>query len=80
MLLKKSFEDVKLIAVHMNTLPLQTSLKDTISTQRSLESKLSSCQNTDSSREFKIRELEGRMRALEKENEMLRQKVAHYAG
>lgn len=70
---------MKLIAVRMNTLPLQASLKDTISVQRSLENKLSTSQNTDSSREFKIRELEGRMRALEKENEMLRQKVARYA-
>lgn len=79
MLSKKSFADVKLIAVRMNTLPLQASLKDTISVQRSLENKLSTSQNTDSSHEFKIRELEGRMRALEKENEMLRQKVARYA-
>lgn len=78
-MLVKSFEDVKLIAVLMNTLLLQASLKDTISAQRSLENKLSTCQNTDSGREFKIRELEGRMRALEKENEMLRQKVARYA-
>lgn len=54
---------------------LQLSLKETLSTQRSLESQLSSRQNTDSGREFKIKELEGRMRALEKENEMLRQKV-----
>lgn len=57
-------------------LPLQVSLKDTIAVQRSLESKLSTCQTSDSSRDFKIREAEGRLRALEKENEMLRQKVA----
>lgn len=57
-------------------LPLQVSLKDSIAVQRSLESKLSSCQTGDSSREFRIREVEGRLRALEKENEMLRQKVA----
>lgn len=57
-------------------LPLQVSLKDTIAVQRSLEGKLSTCQSSDSSRDFKIREVEGRLRALEKENEMLRQKVA----
>lgn len=35
-----------------------------------------SSRNNDSGREFKVKELEGRMRALEKENEMLRQKVS----
>lgn len=51
------------------------SLKESSATQRSLEGKLMSTRSTDSSREFKVKELEGRMRALEKENEMLRQKV-----
>lgn len=53
----------------------QVSLKETIAAQRSLEGELASSRSADSSREFKSKELEGRMRALEKENEMLRQKV-----
>lgn len=58
--------------------PLQVSLKETTATQRALESQLLSSKNNDSSRDFKIKEMEGRMRALEKENEMLRQKVTHH--
>lgn len=56
---------------------VQLSLKETSASQRSMESQLMSSRNTDSSREFKIKEMEGRMRAMEKENEMLRQKVSH---
>lgn len=51
------------------------SLKETIATQRTLESQLASSRSADSTRDFKTKELEGRLRALEKENEMLRQKV-----
>ncbi|XP_069572293.1 protein POF1B isoform X3 [Brachyistius frenatus] len=68
--------DELLEAVRENNRQLQLSLKETCSTQRSLESQLMSSRNTDSSREFKTKELEGRMRALEKENEMLRQKLS----
>ncbi|KAG7515426.1 hypothetical protein JOB18_007968 [Solea senegalensis] len=68
--------DSLLEAVRENNRQLQVSLKETSSTQRTLESKLMSSRNTDSNREFKIKEQEGRMRALEKENEMLRQKLA----
>lgn len=53
----------------------QVSLKETIAAQRSLEGELASIRSTNSNREFKSKEVEGRMRALEKENEMLRQKV-----
>uniref|UniRef100_A0A8D3ATJ9 POF1B actin binding protein n=1 Tax=Scophthalmus maximus TaxID=52904 RepID=A0A8D3ATJ9_SCOMX len=67
--------DSLLEAVRENNRQLQLSLKETSASQRSLESQLMSSRNTDSSREFKVKELEGRMRALEKENEMLRQKV-----
>ncbi|XP_019728622.1 protein POF1B-like isoform X1 [Hippocampus comes] len=52
----------------------QVSLKETTSSQRALESQLMSARNVDSSRDFRMRELEGRIRALEKENEILRQK------
>ncbi|XP_040908396.1 protein POF1B isoform X2 [Toxotes jaculatrix] len=68
--------DCLLEAVRENNRQLQLSLKEASTAQRSLESQLMSSRNTDSSREFKIKEVEGRMRALEKENEMLRQKLA----
>uniref|UniRef100_A0A672YQ68 POF1B actin binding protein n=2 Tax=Sphaeramia orbicularis TaxID=375764 RepID=A0A672YQ68_9TELE len=68
--------DSLLEAVRENNRQLQTSLKEASSAQRSLESQLMSSRSTDSNREFKLKELEGRMRAMEKENEMLRQKLA----
>ncbi|XP_028277146.1 protein POF1B isoform X1 [Parambassis ranga] len=68
--------DCLLEAVRENNRQLQLSLKEASTTQRSLESQLMSSRSTDSNREFKMKELEGRMRALEKENEMLRQKLA----
>lgn len=52
------------------------SLKESSSSQRTLETQLLSSHSTDSDREFRIRELEGSYRALEKENEMLKQKLA----
>ncbi|XP_061607037.1 protein POF1B [Phyllopteryx taeniolatus] len=66
--------DSLLEAVRENNRQLQVSLKETTASQRSLESQLMSARNTDSSRDFQMRELEGRIRALEKENAMLRQK------
>lgn len=71
--------DCLLEAVRENNRQLQTSLKETSAAQRSLESQLMASRNTDSSREFKVKELDGRLRALEKENEMLRQKLAGQA-
>ncbi|XP_041656493.1 protein POF1B isoform X2 [Cheilinus undulatus] len=71
--------DCLLEAVRENNRQLQLSLKETSAAQRSLESQLMSTKSNDSGREFKIKELEGRMRALEKENEMLRQKLAGQA-
>uniref|UniRef100_A0A3B4ZHX0 POF1B actin binding protein n=1 Tax=Stegastes partitus TaxID=144197 RepID=A0A3B4ZHX0_9TELE len=71
--------DCLLEAVRENNRQLQASLKETSATQRSLESQLMTSRNTDSGREFKIKELDGRLRALEKENEMLRQKLAGQA-
>uniref|UniRef100_A0A671VMM5 POF1B helix-loop-helix domain-containing protein n=1 Tax=Sparus aurata TaxID=8175 RepID=A0A671VMM5_SPAAU len=67
--------DCLLEAVRENNRQLQLSLKETSATQRSLESQLMSTRTTDSSREFKLKEVEGRIRVLEKENDMLRQKV-----
>ncbi|XP_047463246.1 protein POF1B isoform X2 [Mugil cephalus] len=67
--------DSLLEAVRENNRQLQLSLKETTTAQRSLENQLMSTRSSDSSREFKFKELEGRLRALEKENEMLRQKL-----
>ncbi|XP_031428624.2 protein POF1B, partial [Clupea harengus] len=55
---------------------IQVTLKETTSSQRSLEMQLLSTRSSDSSHEFRIKELEGSRRALEQENEMLRQKLA----
>ncbi|XP_030294355.1 protein POF1B [Sparus aurata] len=71
--------DCLLEAVRENNRQLQLSLKETSATQRSLESQLMSTRTTDSSREFKLKEVEGRIRVLEKENDMLRQKLAGQA-
>ncbi|XP_034033799.1 protein POF1B isoform X2 [Thalassophryne amazonica] len=68
--------DSLLEAVRENNRQLQLSLKESSSAQRSLESQLMNSRSSDSSRDFTIKEMEGRMRVLEKENEMLRQKLA----
>ncbi|XP_048085071.1 protein POF1B [Alosa alosa] len=58
-----------------NNRQLQITLKETTNSQHSLETHLLSSRNSDSSREFRIKELEGSKKALEQENEMLRQKM-----
>nr|XP_020514278.1 protein POF1B [Labrus bergylta] len=68
--------DCLLEAVRENNRQLQMSLKESSSAQRSLETQLMSSRSTDSSRDFKVKEQDGRLRALEKENEMLRQKLS----
>ncbi|XP_061596260.1 protein POF1B isoform X2 [Cololabis saira] len=68
--------DSLLEAVRENNRQLQVSLKEASAAQRSLESQVMSSKNSESNRDFKMKELEGRMRALEKENDMLRQKLA----
>lgn len=65
--------------IRENNKQLQLSLKEATATQRSLESKLTRSQNNDSTSSFKIKELEGRLRSLEKENEVLKQKLAGQA-
>ncbi|XP_035383239.1 protein POF1B isoform X2 [Electrophorus electricus] len=67
--------DRLLDAVRENNRQLQTSLKESSLAQRSMESKLLSCQSTDSSRDFRIKELEGTKLALEQELELLRRKL-----
>ncbi|XP_028840581.1 protein POF1B isoform X2 [Denticeps clupeoides] len=54
---------------------LQTQLTDSSNSQRSLEKQIFNSRNTDTDRTFRIKEMEGRNRALEQENEMLRQKA-----
>lgn len=54
---------------------LQLSLKESQAAQRSLESQIMSKQSSDSNRDFKLKEMEARMKAMENENKMLRQKV-----
>lgn len=56
---------------------LQMSLKESQAAQRSLESQIMSKQSSDSNRDFKLKEMEARMKAMENENKMLRQKVKH---
>ncbi|XP_062392483.1 protein POF1B isoform X2 [Sardina pilchardus] len=58
-----------------NNRQLQITLKETTSSQQSLETHLLSSRSGESSREFRIKELEGLKKALEQENEMLRQKM-----
>ncbi|MEQ2288830.1 hypothetical protein AMECASPLE_026778, partial [Ameca splendens] len=55
------------------------SLREASTAQRSLESQVISSRDNGSASNFKIKELEGRMRALEKENEMLKHKLAGQA-
>ncbi|KAK5612754.1 hypothetical protein CRENBAI_007537, partial [Crenichthys baileyi] len=71
--------DTLLDAVRENNRQLQLSLKEACTAQRSLESQVTSSRDNDSASSFKIKGLEGRMRALEKENEMLKQKLTGQA-
>uniref|UniRef100_A0A8B9JSM1 POF1B actin binding protein n=2 Tax=Astyanax mexicanus TaxID=7994 RepID=A0A8B9JSM1_ASTMX len=67
--------DRLLEAVRENNRQLQNSLKETSSIQRNLETQLMSTRSIDSSKDFRMKELEGSKRALEQENELLRKKL-----
>ncbi|XP_072518401.1 protein POF1B isoform X2 [Salminus brasiliensis] len=67
--------DRLLEAVRENNRQLQNSLKESSLTQRTLETQLMGTRSTDSSKDFRIKELEGSRRALEQENELLRKKL-----
>lgn len=54
---------------------MQMALKESVSAQRNLETQLMNNRSTDSSKDFRIKDLEGSKRALEQENELLRKKV-----
>ncbi|KAJ8346184.1 hypothetical protein SKAU_G00303770 [Synaphobranchus kaupii] len=68
--------DHLLEAVRENNRQLQVSLKESSSAQRKMETQLLSARTSESSHDFRVKELDGRLKALEKENEMLRQKLA----
>ncbi|CAL8277399.1 unnamed protein product [Arctogadus glacialis] len=68
--------DRLLEVVRENNRQLQTSLQESQGSQRSMESQMLSAKTADSGRDFKLKEVEGRLRALEQENDMLRQKLA----
>ncbi|XP_005916053.1 protein POF1B isoform X2 [Haplochromis burtoni] len=68
--------DSLLATVRENNRQLQLSLKESQAAQRSLESQIMSKQSSDSNRDFKLKEMEARMKAMENENKMLRQKLA----
>ncbi|XP_059913387.1 golgin subfamily A member 3 isoform X2 [Gadus macrocephalus] len=68
--------DRLLEVVRENNRQLQTSLQESQGSQRSMESQMLSAKTEDSGRDFKLKEVEGRLRALEQENDMLRQKLA----
>ncbi|KAF5906467.1 protein POF1B, partial [Clarias magur] len=62
-------------SVRENNRQLQISLKESVSSQRNLENQLMSNRSSDSSKDFRIKDLEGSKRALEQENELLRKKL-----
>ncbi|XP_030649283.1 protein POF1B isoform X2 [Chanos chanos] len=68
--------DRLLEAVRENNRQLQASLKESVSAQRVLETQVLGSRSSDSSREFRIKELEGSLKALQQENDMLRQRMA----
>ncbi|CAI5642696.1 protein POF1B isoform X1 [Oreochromis niloticus] len=68
--------DSLLETVRENNRQLQLSLKESQAAQRSLESQIMSKQSSDSNRDFKLKEMEARMKAMENENMMLRQKLS----
>ena len=54
---------------------VQLSVKESSSSQRSMERQLMESRSSGSGQDFRIKEVEGNLRALQKENDMLRQKV-----
>uniref|UniRef100_A0A3P8R3M1 POF1B helix-loop-helix domain-containing protein n=1 Tax=Astatotilapia calliptera TaxID=8154 RepID=A0A3P8R3M1_ASTCA len=68
--------DSLLATVRENNRQLQLSVKESQAAHRSLESQIMSKQSSDSNRDFKLKEMEARMKAMENENKMLRQKLA----
>ncbi|XP_023700521.1 protein POF1B [Paramormyrops kingsleyae] len=67
--------DRLLDSLRENNRQLQVSLKESTLTQNNLESQVMSVRGSDSNRDYRIKELEGSLRALEQENSLLRQKV-----
>ncbi|MBN3322959.1 UCP5 protein, partial [Atractosteus spatula] len=68
--------DRLLESVRENNRQLQLSLKESVMVQRSLESQLLTTKHTESDRDYRLKELECSKKALEQENEILRQKLS----
>nr|XP_015207170.1 PREDICTED: protein POF1B isoform X3 [Lepisosteus oculatus] len=68
--------DRLLESVRENNRQLQLSLKESAMVQRSLESQLLTTKHTESDRDYRLKELECSKKALEQENEILRQKLS----
>eukprot|EP00061_Rhincodon_typus_P018391 g47544.t1 len=60
-------------SVRENNRQLQNTIKENGSTNRSLEELILTLRNSEADKEFRVKELEYRKRALEQENEALRQ-------
>lgn len=67
--------DKLLESVRENNRQLQNSLKESSNAQRTLESQLMNNRSTDTSKDFRIKDLESGKRTLEQENELLRKKL-----
>ncbi|XP_078403342.1 protein POF1B [Cetorhinus maximus] len=63
-------------SVRENNRQLQNTIKDGSSTNRSLEDLILSLRNSEADKEFRVKELEYSKRALEQENETLRQQLS----
>ncbi|XP_041052249.1 protein POF1B isoform X2 [Carcharodon carcharias] len=63
-------------SVRENNRQLQNTIKDGSSTNRSLEDLILSLRNSEADKEFRVKELEYSKRALEQENEALRQQLS----
>ncbi|XP_066571356.1 protein POF1B isoform X1 [Amia ocellicauda] len=68
--------DRLLESVRENNRQLQLSLKESNMALRSMESQLLSTKHSDSDRDYRLKELECSKKALEEENEILRQKLS----
>ncbi|KAL4660058.1 protein POF1B [Arapaima gigas] len=68
--------DRMLEALRENNRQLQVSLKESSLTQHSLETQLLETRSSESSWKYRIKEIEGSLRALEQENKLLKQKLA----
>ncbi|KAJ8276783.1 hypothetical protein COCON_G00085350 [Conger conger] len=74
-LLLATFSNLREELAHLQG-DLKASLKESSNTQRTLETQLVTTRTSESSRDFRVKDLEGRLKAMEKEKDMLLQKLA----